>query len=61
MQVLRHGRFGGDKEMLENLVVFSLIIYLCGETFSDSWKEWFGMCGVMPLRKAKLSWASGLG
>lgn len=41
--------------MLENLGDFFKIIYLCGETFSGSWKEWFGMCGVMPLKKAKLS------
>lgn len=52
------GGFVGDKEMLENVgEFFFLIMYLCGES---SWKELLGMCGVMPFKKAKLSWSSGL-
>lgn len=48
VQVLRHGRFVGDKETLENLGDFVLIIYLCGGTVFQTLGKWLGVCGVMP-------------
>lgn len=59
VQVLRHEGFVGDKEMMEKLGDFFNYILVCGNCFSDSWKEWLGMCAVMPLNKAKLSWGDG--
>lgn len=59
VQVLRHEGFVGDKEMMEKLGECFNYILVCGNCFSDSWKEWLSMCAVMPLNKAKLSWGDG--